>query len=153
MNSSSQKSQITRPGKIGKRQVNTLKEGDFVTLSGKTCRISSAVSHNCYRKPECSSCYILGRDIFTGEKHREQLQAISYVDVPKVITREYQVLSVQENGIMQLVNESGEPKGDLSLPEGDLGQRIIALVSQAPTNVVIVEVNGKATVTSIGDPS
>lgn len=64
---------------------------------------------------------ITGLDIFTGKKY-EMIETTSHnVEVPNVSKAEYTLVDIDEDGFMSLMDEQGNMKSDLKVPEDEVG--------------------------------
>lgn len=67
--------------------------------------------------------HLVGIDIFTGNKYEDICPSTHNMDVPNVTRKDYQMTNI-EDGYMSLMDDSGDLKEDLKLPEDDLGKEI-----------------------------
>lgn len=65
----------------------------------------------------------MGIDIFTGRKHEDICPSTHNMNVPFVGRKDYQLVDIEDNYV-HLMEDNGEMKEDLKLPEGDLGKEI-----------------------------
>lgn len=69
--------------------------------------------------------HMVALDIFTNKKLEDICPSTHNMDCPVVKRKEYQLLSINEDGFISLMDlESCDTKDDLRLPEGDLGNQI-----------------------------
>jgi translation initiation factor 5A len=67
---------------------------------------------------------ITALDIFTGKKY-EMIETTSHnVEVPNVTKSEYTLVDIDEDGFMSLMDDQGNMKSDLKVPEDEVGQGI-----------------------------
>jgi len=67
---------------------------------------------------------ITALDIFTGKKY-EMIETTSHnVEVPNVTKAEYTLVDIDEDGFMSLMDEQGNMKSDLKVPEDEVGEGI-----------------------------
>ncbi len=69
---------------------------------------------------------ITALDIFTGKKY-EMIETTSHnVEVPNVSKSEFTLIDIDEDGFMSLMDEDGNMKSDLKVPEDEVGEQIKA---------------------------
>ncbi|GAB1204026.1 HYP2 [Aspergillus pseudonomiae] len=65
------------------------------------------------------------------------------MDVPFVKRTEYQLLNI-DDGFLNLMNENGDSKDDVKLPDGELGDRIQTMFDDGKDcNVIILAAMGE----------
>ena len=63
---------------------------------------------------------IVGIDIFTGKKYEDSSPTSHNMDAPNVDRVEYQLLDIGADGFCSLMDEDGNTKEDLKIPEGEV---------------------------------
>jgi len=71
--------------------------------------------------------HLVALDIFTGKKLEELSPSTHNMEVPNVKRKEYQLIAV-DDGYLSLMDENGETRDDLKVPEGEVGDEITAAV-------------------------
>ncbi|KAJ2046792.1 translation initiation factor eIF5A, partial [Coemansia sp. S16] len=64
-----------------------------------------------------------GTDIFNGRKYEDMSPSTHNVDVPNVSRDEFTLIDVAED-FLSLMDDSGEMKEDIKVPEGELGDKL-----------------------------
>lgn len=65
-------------------------------------------------------------DIFTGRKLEDLCPSTHNMDVPVVSRMDFQLLNISDDGFLSLMNESGDVRDDLRVPEDEIGADIKA---------------------------
>jgi len=74
-------------------------------------------------------CNFTGVDVFTNKKYEDMCPSSHNMDVPNVSRKDYQLLDV-DDGFLSLMDDSGETREDLKVPEGDIGEECKAATSE-----------------------
>ena len=104
-------------------QAGNLKRGDHVVLKNRPCKIAE-ISWSKTGKHGHAKVHIVGIDIFTERKYDEVHPSDFNMEAPIVTRREYPLISIADDGFLTLLLPNGMTKEDLSLPEGELGDKI-----------------------------
>lgn len=67
--------------------------------------------------------HLVGIDIFTGKKYEDICPSTHNMDVPHVKREDYQLTDIDE-GYLVLMNDGGDIREDLKIPDGDLGTQL-----------------------------
>ena len=116
------------------KMAGNLKINSLVMLRDGThpCKITQFATAKT-GKHGAAKAMVTGRDIFTGKTYEETFVAGDMVPCPVVTKHEVQCLGVDTTDrTMQLLQESGELKEDLRLPEeGNISRRVWDIVDAA----------------------
>jgi len=106
-------------------QCGDVKKGGYVLIRGFPCRVV-ATSTSKTGKHGHAKMSITALDIFTGKKY-EMIETTSHdVEVPNVTKAEYTLVDIDEDGFMSLMDEQGNMKADLKVPDDEVGEGIKA---------------------------
>uniref|UniRef100_UPI00358E08D4 eukaryotic translation initiation factor 5A-1 n=1 Tax=Myxine glutinosa TaxID=7769 RepID=UPI00358E08D4 len=105
-------------------QCSALRKNGYVMLKARPCKIVE-MSTSKTGKHGHAKVHLVGIDIFNNRKHEDICPSTHNMDVPNVKRSDYMFLGVND-GFMSLMDEGGEVRQDIRLPEGDLGKEIIA---------------------------
>lgn len=68
--------------------------------------------------------HLIGIDIFTNKKYDDLCPSTHNVDVPNVNRSDYTLIDISDDGFVTLMNDKGDTRQDLKLPEGELADKI-----------------------------
>jgi len=103
-------------------QCSALRKNGFVMIKGRPCKIVE-MSTSKTGKHGHAKVHMVGIDIFTSKKYEDICPSTHNMDVPNVSRKDYQLVNI-DDGYMSLMDDGGEEKEDLKVPEGDLGNEI-----------------------------
>ncbi|KAI8495153.1 hypothetical protein Bbelb_271390 [Branchiostoma belcheri] len=109
------------------RQCEYLEKGDFVMLEGRPCKIMEITIAKA-GKHGSAKVDLVGTDLFTGKTIEVVSASNMNMDCPKVNRKEYQLIDVA-NGFLSLMDDSGDTRDDIKLPDGDLGKEISTCIA------------------------
>ncbi|KZZ91185.1 Translation elongation factor, IF5A [Moelleriella libera RCEF 2490] len=120
-------------------QCSALRKNGFVVIKGRPCKIVD-MSTSKTGKHGHAKVHLVALDIFTGKKYEDLSPSTHNMDVPNVSRREYQLLDISDDGFLSLMNDDGDTKDDVKMPDGEVGDKIIKLfkTDEKDTNVIIL---------------
>ncbi|KAL2871050.1 Eukaryotic translation initiation factor eIF-5A [Aspergillus lucknowensis] len=126
------------------QQCSALRKNGFVVIKGRPCKIVD-MSTSKTGKHGHAKVHLVALDIFTGKKLEELCPSTHNMDVPNVTRREYQLLDVTDDGFLSLMDDAGNTKDDVKVPEGDVGDRIHKMFNDEgkDCNVVVLTAMGE----------
>ncbi|KAL1997272.1 hypothetical protein VTN49DRAFT_7304 [Thermomyces lanuginosus] len=125
-------------------QCSALRKGGYVVIKGRPCKIVE-MSTSKTGKHGGAKVHLVALDIFTGKKLEELSPSTHNMDVPNVTRKEYQLLDVTDDGFLSLMDDSGNTKDDVKLPEGEVGERITKMFKEEEkdVNVTVMSAMGE----------
>lgn len=104
-------------------QCSALRKNGFVMLKNRPCKIVD-MSTSKTGKHGHAKVNIVGIDIFNSKKYEDMSPSTHNMSVPVIKREEFTLVDIAEDGFMSLMDENGNLKNDVKLPEGELGQQI-----------------------------
>ncbi len=125
---------------IEKVSAGSLHKGDLVMIKDKPCKVVNFSTAK-VGKHGSAKAMITGIDIFTSNKLECTYSTGDTVDAPIVKRTEYTLINIDDEGFVSLMDENGEVKEDLKLPEDewlkDVKEKIQQLFDDAQVEVLI----------------
>ncbi|KAL7412199.1 eukaryotic translation initiation factor 5A [Mrakia frigida] len=106
-------------------QCSALRKGAHVVIKGRPCKIID-MSTSKTGKHGHAKVHLIATDIFTFKKLEDISPSTHNMEAPIVIRQEFQLINV-DDGFLNLMNDEGESKDDVKVPEGQLGKDIAEL--------------------------
>merc|ERR1712073_16191 len=98
-------------------QCSALRKNGFVMIKGRPCKIVE-MSTSKTGKHGHAKVHMVALDIFTGKKLEDICPSTPNMEVPNVKRRDFQLLDI-EDGFLSLMDDTGNTRDDLKVPEGD----------------------------------
>ncbi|XP_061896922.1 eukaryotic translation initiation factor 5A-1-like [Entelurus aequoreus] len=108
-------------------QCSALRKNGNVMLKSRPCKIVE-MSTSKTGKHGHAKVHLVGIDLFTGKKYEDICPSTHNMEVPNVKRTEYEALCLTD-GFLHLMDELGEVREDLALPNSDLGKEIETKIS------------------------
>ncbi|EPQ30686.1 uncharacterized protein PFL1_01587 [Pseudozyma flocculosa PF-1] len=105
-------------------QCSALRKNGHVVIKGRPCKIID-MSTSKTGKHGHAKVHLVATDIFTQKKYEDISPSTHNMDVPNVTRSEYQLINI-DDGFLNLMNNDGDTKDDVKVPEGELGEQIQA---------------------------
>ena len=103
---------------IEKIQAGCLKKGSLVMIKGHPCKVMDFSTAKT-GKHGAAKAMVTGIDIFTSNKYECTFSTSDNVDAPLVVRKEYTLVNIDDEGYMSLMDESGNMKEDIKIPEDE----------------------------------
>merc|ERR1711881_30606 len=96
-------------------EAGQIRAGGYIMIKGKPCKVKN-VSVSKTGKHGHAKCKFAATDIFTGATCEELCPSTHSIDVPVVTKSDWQIQGLQDETYVLLMNEEGEMREDLQLP-------------------------------------
>ena len=118
--------QNTDSGAAGTENVEAgrLKVGSLCIIKDKPCKVT-AQSHAKTGKHGSAKVMLTGEDIFTHKKYECTYGSGDMVPAPVVTRKEYTLIDIDGEDFMMLMEDDGNMKEDLKVPEHDWAKEIV----------------------------
>jgi len=103
-------------------QCSALRKGGHVMIKGRPCKIVE-MSTSKTGKHGHAKVHMVALDIFTGKKLEDICPSTHNMDVPNVTRKDYQLIDI-DGDFMSLMDDGGDTRDDVKLPEGELADEI-----------------------------
>ncbi|KAJ2909751.1 translation initiation factor eIF5A, partial [Coemansia aciculifera] len=103
-------------------QCSALRINGHVVIKGRPCKIID-MSTSKTGKHGHAKVNLVATDIFNGRKYEDLSPSTHNMDVPNIKRDEFLLLNI-EDGFLSLMNDAGEMKEDVKLPDGELGDKM-----------------------------
>ena len=97
---------------------NDIKKGGHIMMKEKPCRVAD-ISVSKTGKHGHAKANITGYDIFTNKKYEDIFPTSHNVDVPFIKKTEVDLIAISDDGTVTYIDEAGENRDDLKLPDGE----------------------------------
>jgi len=104
-------------------QCSALRKNGFVMIKSRPCKIVE-MSTSKTGKHGHAKVHLVALDIFTGKKLEDICPSTHNMEVPNVKRRDFQLLDI-DDGFLSLMDDAGNTRDDLKVPEGELGEEIV----------------------------
>jgi len=117
-------------------QCSTLRKNGFVMLKGRPCKIME-MSTSKTGKHGHAKVHLVGLDIFTNKKYEDLCPSTHNMDVPTVNRSDLQLIDISDDGFVTLMNDKGDTRDDLKIPDSELGPKIREEFVKEDTTVIL----------------
>merc|ERR1712113_1318225 len=108
-------------------QCSALRKNGFVMIKGRPCKIVE-MSTSKTGKHGHAKVHLVALDIFTSKKYEDICPSTHNMDVPNVSRKDYQLCDI-DDGYLSLMDDGGDMREDLKVPDGDVGEEIRSAIS------------------------
>lgn len=103
-------------------QCSALRKGGHVMIKSRPCKIVE-MSTSKTGKHGHAKVHLVAIDIFTSKKLEDICPSTHNMDVPNVVRKDYQLVDI-DGDFLSLMDDGGDQREDIKLPEGELGDEI-----------------------------
>ncbi|KAI6196967.1 Nuclear valosin-containing protein-like [Aphelenchoides besseyi] len=119
------------------KQCSAIRKNEYVMIKGRPCKVVE-MSTSKTGKHGHAKVHMVAIDIFTNKKLEDICPSTHNMDVPVVKKKEYQLLSIGDDGFLSLMDlETCDTKDDLRLPEGEVGDQIKQAFEKDETGILV----------------
>ena len=131
-------------GGIEKVSAGSLKKGDLVMIKGHPCKVVSFSTAKT-GKHGSAKAMVTGIDIFSSNKYECTFSTGDNIDAPLMKRAEYTLINIEDDGFVSLMDDSGEMKEDLKLPEDewlkDVAEKARSIFEEGKKECIVVVVS------------
>ncbi|KAI6229865.1 Eukaryotic translation initiation factor 5A [Aphelenchoides fujianensis] len=122
------------------KQCSAIRKNEYVMIKGRPCKVVE-MSTSKTGKHGYAKVHMVALDIFTNKKLEDTRRTSHNMDVPVVKKKEFQLLSISDEGYLSLMDlETRDTKDDLRIPDGELGVQIKANLKKDEDATLLVSV-------------
>merc|ERR1712212_518220 len=104
-------------------QCSSLRKNGFVVMKGRPCKIVE-MSTSKTGKHGHAKVHLVGIDLYNGKKYEDICPSTHNMDVPFVKRLDFQLVDISADNFLSLMDDGGDVREDIKIPEGDLGDEI-----------------------------
>jgi len=104
-------------------QCSSLRKNGFVVMKGRPCKIVE-MSTSKTGKHGHAKVHLVGIDLYNGKKYEDICPSTHNMDVPFVKRLDFQLVDISPDNFLSLMDDGGDVREDIKIPEGDLGEEI-----------------------------
>jgi translation initiation factor 5A len=117
-------------------QCSALRKNGYVMIKARPCKVIE-MSTSKTGKHGHAKVHLVGLDIFTNKKYEDLCPSTHNIDVPNVNRSDFQLIDISDDGFATLMNDKGDTRDDLKVPEGELGQKIREEFGKEDVTVIV----------------
>jgi len=99
-------------------QAGNIRKGGYIVIKDRPCKVID-VSTSKTGKHGHAKCHFVAQDIFTNKRLEDLTPSSHNCEVPHVVKDEYSLLDISDDGFITLMDDSGNDKSDLRLPDDE----------------------------------
>jgi len=126
------------------QQCSALRKNGHVVIKNRPCKIVE-MSTSKTGKHGHAKVHLVGIDIFTGKKYEDICPSTHNMNVPHVKRKDYQLIDI-DDGYLSLMDDNGETKDDVKLPDNDTGKEIMAKMDDGVLVTILTAMGEEAAV-------
>jgi len=118
------------------QQCSALRKNGYVMIKERPCKIVE-MSTSKTGKHGHAKVHLVAIDIFTGKKLEDICPSTHNMNVPNVNRKDYQLVNIEDE-FVSLMDDGGDQKEDLKIPDDDIGKEITEKFDKGETFMVTV---------------
>lgn len=118
------------------QQCSALRKNGYVMIKERPCKIVE-MSTSKTGKHGHAKVHLVAIDIFTGKKLEDICPSTHNMNVPNVNRKDYQLVNIEDD-FVSLMDDGGDQKEDLKIPDDDIGKEITEKFDKGETFMVTV---------------
>lgn len=130
-------------------QCSSLRKNGFVMLKGRPCKIVEMTTSKTGKHGH-AKVHLVGLDIFNNKRHEDLCPSTHNIDVPNVNRSDFQLIDISDDGYVTLMNDKGDTRDDLKIPEGEVGQKIRDEFGKEDISVIVTVMSAVGTECIVG---
>jgi len=128
-------------------EAGQIRKGGTIMIKGRPCKVSDVTSSKTGKHGH-AKCHFVAIDIFNGKKVEDLVPASHTTYAPFVKKTEYQAMDVDDDGFVTVLDNDGNTREDLKLPElmnpappgaDELSKRIKDFLDESKDFYIIVQ--------------
>lgn len=104
------------------QQCSALRKNGYVVIKNRPCKIVE-MSTSKTGKHGHAKVHLVAIDVFTGKKYEDICPSTHNMNVPNVGRKDYQLVDIDDD-FLSLMDDAGNQKDDLKVPDDDMGKQI-----------------------------
>lgn len=117
-------------------QASALKKGQHVILKERPCKITD-MSTSKTGKHGHAKVHFIGFDVFNGKKYEDICPSTHTMLQPVLVQTKFDLLNIDEDGYTSLMNENGETREDLVVPETNIGKELSTTFNDSEDDLTV----------------
>ena len=117
--------------------MSAFRKNQHIMIKERPCKIVE-MSTSKTGKHGSAKVHIVAIDIFTGKKYEDICPSTANKDKPIVNRVEYQLIDISNDNFVSLMNDKGETKEDVKLPDSELADEIKSKFESGDNCVVTI---------------
>ena len=106
------------------QQCSALRKNGYVMINGRPCKIVEISTSEIDDTHGHAKVHMVALDLFTGKKLEDIRPSTHNMYVPNVTRQDYQLTDINDSGAVSVIDDDGEIREDLKLPDDDVGKEI-----------------------------
>ena len=123
--------------KVTNNQMSLVTMTSLLHFQSRPCKIVE-MSTSKTGKHGHAKVHLVALDIFTSKKYEDICPSTHNMDVPNVSRKDYQLCDI-DDGYLSLMDDGGDMREDLKVPDGDIGEEIRSAIADGREILVSIQ--------------